>query len=192
MPSFDLKGIRCGKYVNTSGTITYTGHCAVGDAMNCNLELKYAEGRLYAESTLAEYLKLATGGSISIAVKYIKEDAAKLMYGATATSRTVSEKAVTGLKYTAKDIGDYVGVAFYAPDKIDGATKYTCVFITKALFGPPSMNFQTKGDNIQFNTPTTSGEFLADDSTTQELLETAVCDTETEAIAWTKAVLGET
>ena len=66
MPNFDLRGIKIAKYVNTAGTITYTGPVSVGDAIECNLELKFAEGRLYAESALAEYMKLANGGTISI------------------------------------------------------------------------------------------------------------------------------
>ena len=57
MPSFDLRGIRAGKYKNTSGTVTYTEPTDVGDAMSAQLELKFAEGRLYAESKLAEYIK---------------------------------------------------------------------------------------------------------------------------------------
>lgn len=57
MPSFDLRGIKCANYVNTNGTISYTGAQSIGDAMTVDLQLKYAEGRLYAESTLAEYMK---------------------------------------------------------------------------------------------------------------------------------------
>lgn len=80
MPQFDLRGIKIAEYINTSGTISYDNAQSVGDAMNVNLDLRYAEGRLYAESTLAEYLRKATGGTISIGVKYIPEDAQKLMY----------------------------------------------------------------------------------------------------------------
>ena len=86
---------------------------------------------------------------------------------------------------------NYVGVGFYAPDKIDGVTKYTCVWVPKALFGPPSLSYQTKGENIQFNTPTTTGEFLADDSTDELLLETETVDTAEAAVAWIKGKLGE-
>lgn len=190
MPSFDLRGIKVAKYVNTSGTITYTDAQKLGDAMNVTLELKFAEGRLYAESTLSEYLKLATGGTISIGVKYIPDEVQELIFGAATSSHTVeTDISITGLKFSAKDIADYVGVAFYAPDKIDGQTKYTCVMVRKTLFGPPSMNFQTKGENITFNTPTTTGEFLADDSPSQILLETGVADTEAAAIAWVDKVL---
>ncbi len=61
--------------------MTYTEPTDVGDAMSAQLELKFAEGRLYAESKLAEYIKLATGGTISLAVKYIKRAAQAMLYG---------------------------------------------------------------------------------------------------------------
>lgn len=193
MPQFDLRGIHCAKYVNTAGTITYTNAQEVGDAMTATLEMRYAEGRLYAESTLAEYMRKATGGTIALGVKYIKDAAQQLMFGSTSKTRSItagsSTVSVTGLVLGAKSRSDYVGVSFYAPDMVDGVEKYCCVFVYKCLFGPPSMSMQTAGENIQFNTPTTSGEFLASDASTQDMLEVAVCDTEAAAIAWCAAVL---
>lgn len=191
MPTFDLRGIRVGKYNNTSGAISYSDHVSVGDAMACNLELKFAEGRLYAEGKLAEYLKQAIGGSLSVGTKYIPDAAQSLMYGATEKTRTVNTKQIAGLQFSSKDAANYVGVAFYAPDRIDGVQKYTCVFVSKALFGPPAMAFKTKGENIEFQTPTTTGEFLPDDSTGELLIETAVADSMEDAVAWCKLVLGE-
>ena len=81
---------------------------------------------------------LATGGTISLAVKYIKRAAQTMLYGCT------SDTSKENLKFSAKDIANYVGVGFYAPDKIDGVTKYTCVWVPKALFGPPSLSYKTK------------------------------------------------
>ena len=197
MPQFDLRGIKVAKYVNTSGTITYTNPQSAGDAMTASLEMRYAEGRLYAESTLAEFMKKATGGTISLGVKYIPTAAQQLMFGSRSKSRTVTYQSsgatatstVSGLVLGAKTDSAYVGVAFYAPDMVDGVEKYTCVKVAKALFGPPSMTMQTAGDSINFNTPTTTGEFLADDSTNQDMIEVAICDSEEAAIAWVAAVL---
>ena len=191
MPEFDLRGIRIGKYINTAEVITYGATKSIGDAMAVNLDLRFAEGRLYAESTLAEYLRKATGGTISIGTKYIPDEAAQLMYGATAKTRTVGSKTVSSLVYGSADVAGYVGVSFYAPDMIDGVEKYTCVHVKKALFGPPAMALQTMGENITFATPTTSGEFLAANKTDKELMEVAVCDDEETAIAWTYAVMGD-
>ena len=74
-------------------------------------------------------------------------------------------------------------------DMVDGVEKYTCIFARKCLFGPPGYSLQTANESITFQTPTTSGEFLADDSANKDLLETAVVDTEEQAIAWVTAVL---
>ena len=192
MPAFDLKGIRCAKYTKEGETVKYLDLTSVGDAMNVNLDLRFAEGRLYTESSLSEYMKSATGGTISIGVKYIPYDAQVLLYKAVKTARDVLSKKIDGIKFTKKSNGQYVGVAFYAPDMIDEVEKYTCVFIYRALFGPPSMAYQTKGESIVFQTPTTTGEFLPANTEDGVLLEFAVCDTEDEAVAWTKAVFGET
>lgn len=189
MPSFDLRGIKVAKYVNTNGTITYTDAATIGDAMNVSMSLRFAEGRLYAESSLAEYIRKATGGTISIGVKYIKDEAQKLMFGMSEKSRSLSSKTVKSLSYGAKAGMSYVGVAFYAPDMIDGVEKYTCVKISRALFGPPDMSYNTAGESIQFNTPTTTGEFLADNSADQNMFEVAVLDSAADATAWITEVL---
>lgn len=199
MPQIGLKGIKAAKYVNTEGVITYTNPTAVGDAMTANLELRYAEGRLYAEDMLAEYMRKAVGGTISLGVKYIKQSAQALLFGTQTKEREISYTPVgsstpttataTSLVTGGQDLGQYVGVAFYAPDLVDGKTKYTCVLVKKCLFGPPSMSLQTMGENIQFNTPTTSGEFLADDSEAQDLFEVAIVDDENAAKAWVDEVL---
>lgn len=199
MPQIGLKGIKAAKYVNTEGVITYTNPTAVGDAMTANLELRYAEGRLYAEDMLAEYMRKAVGGTISLGVKYIKQSAQELLFGTQTKEReitytpvgstTATTATATSLVTGGQDLGQYVGVAFYAPDLVDGETKYTCVLVKKCLFGPPSMSLQTMGENIQFNTPTTSGEFLADDSEAQDLFEVAIVDDENAAKAWVDEVL---
>ena len=199
MPQFGLKGIKVGKYSNNQGSISYSNAQKVGDAMTAQIELRYAEGRLYAEDSLAEYMKKAVGGTISLGVKYIETAAQKLMFGMREKSRNITyiptgttvtaTATATSLVIGGHDEGQYVGIAFYAPDMVDGVKKYTCVLIRKALFGPPGMSLQTASDTIQFNTPTTSGEFLADDSVDQNLFEIAVVDDENAAIAWVAAVL---
>ena len=193
MPTFDARYFQCAKYNydTETGRVFYTDKTKIGDAMEADLELKFAGGRVYAEGRLAEYMKLATGGTISVAVKEILRPAQIMMYGATESGRTVGGKEVKNIRYSAKDIANYVGFSMYAPDKIDGVTKFTAMFVSKALFGPPSYGCRTKGQNLAFRTPTTTGEFLADDSTDEVLIDFAVLDTIEEAKAWCDIVLGD-
>lgn len=184
MPAFDLRYLQVAKYTKgaSDATVTYGTPETMGDAMTVNLELKFAEGRLYAESALAEYMKKATGGTATAGVKYIPLAAQKLLFSAYEKQRTVSTKAVKSVTFGKKSTGQYVGWSFYAPDMIDGVEKFTAVFVRKVLFAPPANAFQTMGENVTFQTPTTSGEFLVDDL--GDLLEVATLDTEAEAKAW--------
>lgn len=191
MPTFDLRGIKIGKYINTEGTITYESPISMGDAMSVELNLTAAEGRLYAESRLAEYKKLITGGTASVGVKYITDAAQKLLFGMSENTRNVgTNTSQKSLKATAKDIAKYVGMGFYAPDAIDGTDKYTAVFVYKVLFGAPGYVYATKGDSITFQTPTTTGEFLADDSEGKNIMETATLASESDAVAWINKCFG--
>lgn len=191
MPTFDLRGIKIGKYINTEGTITYETPISMGDAMSVELNLTAAEGRLYAESRLAEYKKLITGGTASVGVKYITDAAQKLLFGMSENTRNVgTNTSQKSLKATAKDIAKYVGMGFYAPDAIDGTDKYTAVFVYKVLFGAPGYVYATKGDSITFQTPTTTGEFLADDSEDKNIMEIAILENESDAVAWINKCFG--
>ncbi len=187
MPAFDLRYLQVAEYKKKSGGGTEYGTAvSMGDAMTVALDMRFAEGRLYAESALAEYMKKATGGTATAGVKYIPLDAQKLMFRAYEKQRTVSGSAVKSVTYGKTSTGQYVGWSFYMPDMIDGAEKFTAVFVRKVLFGPPATNGQTLGDSITFQTPTTTGEFLVDDL--GDLLEVATLDTEAEAKAWCDAV----
>lgn len=189
MPTFGLKHIRAAKYNHSNGSTSYTNAVKVGDAMAVDLNLRYAEARLYAEDSLAEYLRSATGGTASIAAKYLHDAAQKLMYGMREGSRTIGQKTVPSLKYGADDLGSYVGFAFYAPDMVDGEKKYTCVLVMRALFGPPAMQYRTKGENYQFSTPTTTGEFLPGLGDDRDLFEIAIADDEETAAGWVDAAV---
>lgn len=190
MPSFDLRGIKAAKYNNNNGVVSYSDAVSIGDAMDVNIQFRFAEGRLYAEGSLAEYMRSVTGGSISIAVKDIPNAAQTMLYGARLKKRTVGQNEIPGRAYGANDISEDVGVAFYAPDRIDGVTKYTCCFVHRALFGPPDLVYKTKGETIVFNTPTTTGEFMPDHSADKDVVEVATVDTAEVAAAWVNAVLG--
>ena len=200
MPQFGLRSIYAAKYNNNNGAISYSDIQHVGDAISANMELRYAEGRLYAEDMLAEYMRKAVGGTVSIGIKYIKQAAQQLLFNSTTKARSVTyipkgttataTATATSVVIGGEDEGQYVGVAFYAPDMVDGVKKYTCVLLKKVLFGPPSMSLKTMGESIAFNTPTTSGEFLADDSASHDLIEVAIVDDVNMAKAWVQTVLG--
>ena len=189
MPYIGLRGMKVGKYVNTNGRVSYENVTDVGDAISASMELTIAEGTLWAEDGRAEVMRKATGGNITLGVKYIMDAAKKLLYGVEEKTRTVGSNQVKSLVTTAKQQGNYVGFACYAPDVIDNVEKYTAFFVKKAKFSQPSVSLQTADDSITFGTPTTTGTFLPDDSTDRAIMEAVTVDTEAAAVAWIAAVL---
>jgi phi13 family phage major tail protein len=196
MPTFGLRGAKVAKYNNENGAVTYDAPIGAGCAINVQLELTFAEARLYACDNLAEYLREALGGNITFEAKYFPQAAQQLMFGATVKSRTVSyqadgetvSKTITSIVDGADDSENYVGFAAYCPDMIDGAKKWTAFVVPKVKFSKPNSNYQTKSDSITFQTPTTTGAFAPDDTAGKVIREVAVCDSEAEAQAWCAAV----
>ena len=201
MPQFDLLGMQVAEYTESNGAVTYGQPMSAGDAMSCNLQLNFAEGRLYAEGSLAEIMREVTGGTASIGVKYIPAAAQKLMYGMVEINRSLTytpkgggtavQKTATSLATTAGSTGKYVGFACFSPDMIDKVKKYTCFFIPCILFGPPNYALETKGQSIRFATPTTTGEFLKAAGAESVIQEIYVADDENEARAWCAAVFAQ-
>ncbi len=200
MPQYGLKYIHAAPYNVSNGVVSYGAPVKVGDAMTVQIEPEIAEASLYAEDAKAEYLRLMVGGTISMGVKYILSAAKTLLLGVREDSHSVTytpdgstspiTATVAGQKIGANDAGNYVGLTFYSPDMVDTVKKYLCLFIRKNLFGPPGMSLQTKGRNIQFVTPTITGQFLATDETDQDFYAWALADSEAEARAWCLAVFG--
>ena len=117
------------------------------------------------------------------------------MFGTTTKTRsiTVGSTAVTATSVVTggDDAPTYVGFSAYGPDQVDGVKKWTAFFVRKVKFSAPSMNMATKSDSITFQTPTTTGEFLQDDTAARTLLEVATLDSEAAAQAWIAAVAAE-
>ena len=100
MPQFALRGMKIAKYAVNNGAVAYSDLQSVGAAMQANIELRRAEARLYADDGLAEYMTSATGGTISLGVKYIPDDAQKLMFGLLDKTHSVTPQG--GTKHKSK------------------------------------------------------------------------------------------
>lgn len=195
MPTYGLRGATVYPYTNNNGTVTYGTGIGAGCAISANLELHFAEARLYACDNLAEYLREVIGGTITFNAKLFPVAAQTAMFGTTTKTRsiTVGGTAVTATSVVTggDDAPTYVGFSAYGPDQVDGVKKWTAFFVRKVKFSAPSMNMATKSDSITFQTPTTTGEFLQDDTAARTLLEVATLDSEAAAQAWIAAVAAE-
>ena len=96
-------------------------------------------------------------------------------------------KTVTSVADTSSDDAPYVGFAVYGPDMINHVKKWAAIFVPCVKFSSPNTTLQTRDNNIAFQTPTTTGRFLPDDTDEHVIRDVAILDTEAEAQAWCQA-----
>ena len=106
-----------------------------------------AEGTLYADNSAAEVIKEFKNATLKLGIDDIGIKAAEVLTGAKIDDNKV-------LISTSDDEAKAVAIAFRAK-KSNGKFRYFWLYRVK--FGIPENNLTTKGDNIEFATPTIEG-----------------------------------
>ncbi len=134
----------------SNGDETYAAPVQLAKAISVDLSVELAEAILYAADGAAEVVKEFKSGTLSLGVNEIGSQAASDLTGATIDSNGVVISA-------SEDGGTPVAVGFRAK-KANG--KYRYFWLYRVLFGIPATNLTTKGDSIQFSTPTIEGTIM--------------------------------
>lgn len=168
----------------TSGvtTPTYEKAFICGKAVSMSVTPNYNETKLYADNILDEYVKEFKDGTISLGVDRLPIAAKNILFGHTVDA---SGKEVT---YKSGDAAPYVGVGFYVDEVVDGAKQYVASVIYKCKFAEGATDFTTKGESIEFKTPSLEGAIAALDD--GQWKKDKVFDTEAAAISWVESQLG--
>lgn len=108
---------------------------------------------LYADDGLAETAESRSGAEIEIGVDQLPTAAQAALLGHEITPQGGIIKRTT-------DVSPYVAIGFRSPNS-DGSEKLVWLF--KGKFTVPSESYVTKGESIEFQTPTMTGRFLRRD-----------------------------
>lgn len=124
-------GFRCGKAISTAITPNYSNQS------------------LYADNSEAERVDEFVNASVTVGTDRLPSVAAPIMFG---------HKVTNGEEVSSsEDAGAYVGYGFYVSKMEDGVKSYTAVVLHKVKFTEGEESYQTKGDQITFQTPNLSG-----------------------------------
>ena len=161
-------------YVNTSGTISYTGRTALARGVSVSMDVETSDNTdFYADNVLAESAGgRFTGGTVTLTVDGLKDAARKLIMGLpTETSMSVTISGTTStvkvLEYDNRQNIPYVGVGFIVRYMEDGVTSYVPVMLSKVIFSEDTIEASTETDSIEFQTAELSASISRDDSTNQ-------------------------
>lgn len=155
---------------------TYSDAFTCGEAIGIDISPQYAEGSLYGDNRKVEYDKLFKYADITLNTTRLPVKAHSVMFG-----HTVAE-GEDGVTFKGRDSTGYVGMGFYVTERVEGADKFVAIWIHKAKFSEGSENYKTQGDNIEYQTPSLSGQAVTLSSDVWK--EVKVFATEAEAVAW--------
>ena len=132
------------------GTETYETPVPLAKAMTAELSVELAEATLYADDGAAEVVKEFQSGTLTLGVDNIGTAVAETLTGAKMDDNKVLISA-------SEDGGAPVAIGFRAK-KVNG--KYRYFWLYRVKFGIPATNLTTKGESIEFSTPSIEGTVL--------------------------------
>lgn len=166
--------------LNTNGT--YDNPFAFGKAIGLQVTPNYAEGSLYADDGQAEYDKEFSYAEVTLNTSTIPIIAHDKMFG-----HKVTEKNV---KFNGDDQNNDVGVGWISVEKVNGVRSFIGNFLNKVKFSEPSEDYATRGESIEYKTPSITGRASTVDG--GDWKETETFATEAEAKNWIYGKFGKT
>ena len=130
-----------------NGEETYATPVPLAKAMTAELSIELAEATLYADDGASEIVKEFQSGTLTLGIDDIGTAVAEDLTGAKIDSNKVLISA-------GEDGGCPVAVGFRAK-KSNG--KYRYFWLYRVKFGIPATNLTTKGESIEFSTPSIEG-----------------------------------
>lgn len=130
-----------------NGEETYATPVPLAKAMTAELSIELAEATLYADDGASEIVKEFQSGTLTLGIDDIGTAVAEDLTGAKIDSNKVLISA-------GEDGGTPVAVGFRAK-KSNG--KYRYFWLYRVKFGIPATNLTTKGESIEFSTPSIEG-----------------------------------
>ena len=131
------------------GTATYDGAKNLGKAVSCSVSITNNEAKLYGDDALAESDTSFASGTITLGVTDDDDTIFAPLLGHTLTNGEVVK--------TSSDVAPYVGIGRIVTKMVNGAHKYKVEFLNKVKFGEPSRDETTRGESIEFSTPSIEG-----------------------------------
>ena len=191
MAKVGLKCLTYAPYVSggDGGAITYGAGVQLADYMiRADITEERQDVPFYADDHKIDSENSMTGATLSLELANMTDDLEKAFLG------YVAESTASGADLLITDAAaGFVGVGFYRKERFKGTVTYKCYWFYKVQFSKDSDSTTTKGENVDFQTESVSGDALG-------VQLTANGDTiyyrinrkssESDAINWLKTIAG--
>jgi len=152
-------GLRHFKYSEIDQDEKYTGVKKLAGAIESKVGLNIAEAELYSNDTLAEKASEFTKGTLSLTIDEDDDAVFAPLLGHKYDSTT---KEVIK---TTDDVAPFVGFGRVIVKLVNNVKKYKAEFFPKVQFKPFVTDGKTKGESIEFQTPSVEGTIFPKEET---------------------------
>ena len=170
---------------------TYSAGCDMGKAISGNLTINRNDNPLYADDVIAEDDNSITSMELELGLDDLDEDTQDKM----GLIKKVTSTTDVTTYYNNDAPGADMGVGYIRVRRRGGTTTFQAVWIYKAKFSMTAENTQTKGESIEWQTPTVTGRCAGidmDGTGARTFRKVRNYDTETAATAWLDGLAGIT
>ena len=166
--------------------LEYNAGMRFGKAIAANVSWNRNENPLYADDAIAENDNGITGGTIEFNADDLSAEERAYALGLVDQTSGTGTSAVTTYQ-TTDAAAPYVGFGYIRVRRKAGVTSFQGIWYHKVQFAEGSENGQTKGQSIEWQTPTINGTIMGvqiDSSGAIHFREEQHFDTEAAAATW--------
>jgi len=151
------------KYVNTAGTITYTGCMALARGVDVNISPETgSDNAFYADNVEAENAPgIFNGGTVELTVDGLHTAAARFIWGLPEAEEV---NGVSVVAYGDDANPPYVGIGFLRRFMSEGVTTWVPYVLRKAMFQVGNTEAATQESEIDWQTQSLTANLMRDDS----------------------------
>lgn len=182
-------------YDESAGAVSYANGGLLAKAVEFSASIESGDNNdLYADDGVAESDRSFGSGTISITTDDLTTEASAAILGIVAKEITIGSGAqkVQELVYDEDAVTPYLGFGVIIPKMRGGATVYRALVFPKIMFNVPEDAATTKGESIEWQTPTIEGTILRSDADKHPWKREVTVDSEATAIAYIKQCLNIT
>jgi len=183
MPNIGLKQFTYGKLKTESDTFAnclYEAPEKLAGAIECKVSLNIAEATLYDDDTLDEKESVVTNGTITLGINEADDTKFAVLLGSEHTTLAGSDTIEVTSKTSDTPIP--IGFGHIVTKIVKHVRKYKVEFFPKVTFKPFLQDAKTKGESLEFTTPSVEGTIFPLKDGTWE--KHATFDNEADAIAY--------
>ena len=133
------------------GTPSFDGAHSFGKAVSCSVSITNNSAELYADDALAESDTSFQSGTVTLGVDDDREATFADILGHSITE----EGEVT---YNTTDVAPWIALARIVTKMVNNVTLYKVKVLYKVKFAEPSEDENTKGESVEFATPSIEGK----------------------------------